>query len=208
MVELVKKILRPVYFFYKGQIGSWNLKKAVRKGSVKIVIGASGEFDKGWTATDIEFLNILKPEDWERFFQPESVEMMMAEHVWEHLSPDEALDGAINCFSYLKHGGHLRVAVPDGNHADPDYIEKVKPGGYGYGSDDHKVLYTIASISQLFEKAGFRVKGLEYFDTDHKFIDTEWSLNSGKIRRSKRFDPRNTNGAFNYSSLIIDAIKD
>lgn len=34
----------------------------------------------------------------------------------------------------LKPGGYVRVAVPDGFHPDPAYIEMGRPGGYGTGS--------------------------------------------------------------------------
>ena len=38
-------------------------------------------------------------------------------------------------------GGNFRIAVPDGFHTDPSYIENVKPGGTGEGSEDHKNLF-------------------------------------------------------------------
>ncbi|MEX0595957.1 MAG: methyltransferase domain-containing protein, partial [Candidatus Paceibacterota bacterium] len=133
---------------------------------------------------------------------------MVAEHVWEHLTLEESSLALKNCFTYLRPGGHLRIAVPDGNHSNPDYIEMVKPGGYGNGSHDHKVLYTISSLSELLEKLGFKAKGLEYFDENHKFIFTDWNPAGGKIRRSKRFDPRNIGSEMIYSSLIVDAIKE
>jgi predicted SAM-dependent methyltransferase len=208
MIEFLKDVFRPTYVFLKKQKGIFILKNAVRKGNMKIVIGAGGEHEKDWVPTDIDFLNLLSESDWSRFFQPGTIEMMVAEHVWEHLTPEESHRALKNCYTYLKVGGHIRIAVPDGNHSDPDYIEMVKPGGYGNGSDDHKVLYTISSLTELLEKLGFKAKGLEYFNEKHEFVYTDWNLSGGKIRRSRRFDPRNTGSEMIYSSLIVDATKE
>jgi predicted SAM-dependent methyltransferase len=173
----------------------------------RIVIGASGIFEFGWIPTEIDFLDILKPHDWITLFVPNSLDAMLAEHVWEHLTQEEGLIAAQFCYKYLKPGGYLRVAVPDGFNSNNDYIESVRVGGSGPGADDHKVLYTYITFSNLFQKAGFDVELLEYFDEHHNFHHTEWTPEQGKIIRSKRFDPRNQTGALNYTSLILDARK-
>src|SRR5688572_7886242 len=160
----------------------------------KIVIGAGSKPERGWVTSQIEFLNLLQPADWERFFQPGSIEAMLAEHVWEHLTPEEGLAAARTCFKYLRPGGYLRVAVPDGLHPDPIYLGWVKVGGASpmQVANDHKVLYTYNSLKQLFESAGFRVRLYEYFDAAGTFHFHEWDERAGKVWRSKRFDPRNT----------------
>ena len=48
---------------------------------------------------------------------------------------------------------------------------------------------------------------LEYFDEKGEFHYKEWSPHDGMIYRSKRFDERNQNDLFNYTSLILDAKK-
>ncbi len=180
---------------------------AVNQSSLRVVIGASGIFESGWIPTDIDQLNILQKGDWEAFFIPNSIDALLAEHVWEHLTLEEGTLGSRHCFYYLKPGGYLRIAVPDGNHPDPDYIEYVRPGGVGAGADDHKILYTIEILSSLLEKIGFMVQPLEYFDTSGEFHFTNWTPESGMIHRSSRYDSRNTNGSLKMTSLIIDAIK-
>jgi predicted SAM-dependent methyltransferase len=162
---------------------------------------------QGWLVTDIDQLNILVDQDWRRFFVPNSLEAILAEHVWEHLSAEQGLDAARLCFRYLRPGGRLRVAVPDGLHPDPAYIDAVKPGGGGPGADDHKVLYTYPTLRALFENAGFTTRTLEYFDEGGAFHAVEWSRADGMIRRSVRFDDRNQVGQLRYTSIIIDAIK-
>jgi predicted SAM-dependent methyltransferase len=101
----------------------------------------------------------------------------------------------------------MRVAVPDGFHPDLQYIEDVRPGGTGFGADDHKVLYDHSTLSQLFEKAGFEVQLLEYFDRRGAFRRADWLENEGRINRSSRFDPRNQDGTLRYTSIILDARK-
>jgi len=195
---------------FRHRLGEHRLDKALANAPVgwRIVIGASGIADEGWISTDIEYLNLLKARDWERFFQPDSIDALLAEHVWEHLTPEEGACAAALCFKYIKPGGYLRVAVPDGYHPDPDYIERVRIGGSGLGADDHKVLYTHKTFSDLFARAGFRCRLLEYFDAQGTFHSENWDEKAGTIVRSQRFDERNREGKLNYTSIMLDAIKD
>ncbi|MBC8112462.1 MAG: hypothetical protein H7Y04_15525 [Verrucomicrobia bacterium] len=183
------------------------MKNKAQKQPCKIVIGASGIADNSWTSTEADYLNLLKDEDWQKFFKENTIDAMLAEHVWEHLTAEQGLLAAQNCFRYLRKGAYLRCAVPDGFHNDPEYINYVKPGGHGDGADDHKVLYNYQTFSAMFEKAGFSVELLEYFDKNGQFHFTDWLPEAGKIRRSRRFDSRNQQGKLGYTSLIVDARK-
>ncbi len=197
-----------LYRRYKKIKESYKLKKLIRKsGSLKIVLGASGVFDDNWIPTDIDNLNLLKSDNWKRYFQPNSIDAMLAEHVWEHLTPEDGLIASKNCFKYLQAEGYLRIAVPDGYHPDQSYIDYVKVNGSGPGSDDHKVLYTHKTLQKLLEETGFTVRSLEYFDKSGKFHAVDWNVKQGKIFRSKRFDHRNQDGSLSYTSLIVDAYK-
>lgn len=173
----------------------------------RIVLGAGGTFHKGWIHTDIETLNILVESDWERYFKKSSIRALLAEHVWEHLSGEEGVLAARNCFEFLRHDGYLRLAVPDGFNPDPAYIEYVKVGGSGVGADDHKILYDYISLSKMLNSVGFEVKLLEYFDQMGIFHSVEWASSEGKIERSSVHDSRNAGGELKYTSLIVDAQK-
>jgi predicted SAM-dependent methyltransferase len=185
-------------------------RKLAASPTKRIVIGAGFKDQPGWLPTQIEFLNLLKPEDWARFFQPASIDAMLAEHVWEHLTLEEGHAAASICHTYLKPGGYLRLAVPDGYHPSPDYREWVRPGGRSpmQVANDHKVLYTHETLGSLFERVGFRVKLLEYFDASGTFHYDEWDEKAGKIWRSKRFDKRNVGGQLVFTSIVLDAVKD
>jgi len=50
------------------------------------------------------------------------LDAILAEHVWEHLTKEEALIAALTCYRYIKNGGYLRVAVPDGPHPNPQTL--------------------------------------------------------------------------------------
>lgn len=180
---------------------------AKSSGNIRVVIGSGDMQFERWISTEKDNLNILNDNDWERYFSKNSLDAILAEHVWEHLTSDEAMVAALNCFKFLKHGGYLRVAVPDGNHPDPAYIADVKPGGSGAGADDHKVLYNINNISHIFSSAGFTVEPLEYFDENGNFHFSAWDPLDGFVHRSKCFDNRNWQVPLTYTSLILDAKK-
>jgi predicted SAM-dependent methyltransferase len=175
--------------------------------SPRIVVGAGGIAMRGWILTDREQLDVLLERDWMRYFVEGSIDAILAEHVWEHLTAEQAIDAAQRCFRYLRPGGRLRIAVPDGLHPDPQYIEAVRPGGSGPGANDHKVLYTLRTLCAVFEEAGFETRALEHFDAGGNFHAAGWNATDGTVRRSSRFDQRNEEGRLRYTSIIIDAIK-
>ena len=171
----------------------------------QIILGAGYTAFSGWTPTDIDTLNILKESDWEIYFKQNSIDALLAEHVWEHMTVSDGLQAARLCFKFLKPDGYLRIAVPDGFHPDSVYIELVKPNGAG--AHDHKILYTHKTLGTILQQAGFELHLLEYFDEMGNFHQSDWDPARGFILRSARFDSRNRDGQLKYTSLIIDAIK-
>lgn len=188
-------------------VGPYRLRGR-RKGPMRIVVGSSGQFSSGWIPTDMDYLDITRPEHWGRFFNSDKLDAILAEHVWEHLTPVDAVSGTELCYKFLKPGGYLRLAVPDGLHPDPGYIDRVRPGGSGPGASDHKVLYTYKSLSALLAACGFSVDLLEYFDEQGSFHFKDWDVADGMIHRSSIFDPRNRELKLTYTSVIVDARKE
>ena len=111
------------------------------KRATKVIIGAGGKSYDGWVSTDIQNLDITKRSDFEKYWNSDTIEAFLAEHVWEHLTQEEGIAAFENCYNLLKPGGYLRLAVPDGYNPNPDYIKHVKPRGTGAGAEDHKTLY-------------------------------------------------------------------
>lgn len=183
-------------------------RKLRGKRFLKINVGSAGiNSSPDWLATDIDILDVTKATNWFNILFYLRVDNIMAEHVWEHLSIKDTRRANKNCFRFLRNGGKLRIAVPDGFNPDPKYIEYVKPGGNGAGAEDHKILYNYKIMKSYLEEVGFKVELLEYWDEDGLFHFKEWDNNDGHIIRSKRYDRRNQQGKLNYTSLIVDAIK-
>ncbi len=175
--------------------------------ALRLVVGADGTYYRGWLHTDINLLDITSEKDWAKLFRGSSLSAILAEHVWEHLSQEDCVKAMKLCYQYLKPGGYLRIAVPDGFYPDPQYIASVKPGGNGPGADDHKVLYTHSTLGEALADAGFIVNALEYYTDAGQFIYSGWQPEDGMVQRSSRFDERNADGVLRYTSLIIDGKK-
>ncbi|WP_205960474.1 class I SAM-dependent methyltransferase [Flammeovirga sp. MY04] len=211
-MQELKNILMPFArpFLQEMKIRQFKSDVKQRKKSnqpLKVVIGSENIFDDGWLPTDIYIIDLLEERTWKKFFDENDIDLLLAEHVWEHLTLEQGKIAAKNCYKFLKKGGNIRLAVPDGYHQDEDYIDYVKPGGHGIGSDDHKVLYNYKLFQSIFEEAGFQVKLLEYFDEEKEFQCCDWDTQFGTINRSIRFDKRNVNNEPKYTSIIIDAVK-
>jgi len=209
VLKMLKMIARRTLFAVKVIVQRYGLRKTLRNchEPIRVIIGSGGTTCPGWIATDYPVVDITNKKVLAVFFEKNSVHGFLAEHVWEHLTVEEALVAAQNCFELLENKGHLRIAVPDGYHCDGNYIEEVRPGGFGAGSDDHKVLYNYQSLSVLLKNVGFKVDLLEWFDEEGGFHHRGWSPNDGMVVRSTRYDERNKENPCAFTSLIIDAVK-
>lgn len=204
----LRKFVRLPRTYQRAVLGRRRLRRdLVGCSAPRIVVGSEAVFEPDWIPTEVEYLNLLRPEEWQVFFPKNSVAAILAEHVWEHLTLEQGLVAARTCYTYLRPGAYLRIAVPDGFHPDPVYREWVRPGGSGLGAHDHKMLYTHETLGELLAAAGFQVRWLEYFDASGQFHATDWNPADGMIHRSRRFDERNQDGQLRYTSLIADAIK-
>jgi predicted SAM-dependent methyltransferase len=180
------------------------LRRAARSGNVQIIVGSGGTRFDGWIPTNIGTLDLLDQSTWARFLAPGSVSAILAEHVWEHLSPEQGRIAARTCFHFLRPGGHLRAAVPDGLHPGPRYLAEVTPP-----ADGHRVLYTFETFRAVFEEAGFRVQLYEYFDRDGTLHSDPWDPARGTILRSKQYNAAHPDLPFNPvdTSIILDATR-
>lgn len=177
--------------------------------TIKIVLGASHILaeEEGWINTDLPHFDITKEGDWLKIMGANKADNFLAEHVFEHLTlqQNKIVIGLI--YKYLKPKGTLRFAVPDGYHSDENYINYVKPNGIGPGCDDHKLLWTIDLIMETFGNSNFEIIPREYYNKEGILFSSQLSLNSGFIHRTVT-NPNKQNWELNnYSSLIVDFIK-
>lgn len=199
-------MMKMISFFRR--VVSW--AKALRQIShaQKIMLGSGPVLlPEGWVATNKDRLDVTLRKDFARYWKPASLACFFAEHVWEHLEREEAIKANANCFEFLRKGGRLRVAVPDGFHPDPVYRTWISPGGNGPGAKEHKVCYTYRELASELASVGFEVELLEYWDEKGHFHFVNWNDESGRVNRSSRYDQRNVIAPLSYTSLIVDAIK-
>ena len=183
----------------------WNLRKQLSSANpVRVILGGGSSSFPGWFHTDKDVLDVTAPSDWRALFEPESIDSLLSEHMLEHLTEDEARVSLGECYRYLKPGGLLRLAVPDGYRRDPAYVAEAAPP-----NDGHKVLYNVDTLTALLKSAGFTTTPLEYFDAQEQFHARPWSIDDGTIQRSARFDTQRRFQRDNlfYTSVIVDARK-
>ena len=216
-MDQLKRILRPIYAPMIRRVRleqslrrerkriRYDVMRTLEAGSpLKIIIGAGQTQFDGWIATDMPALDVRAQADWARLFPPKSIDRLLSEHVFEHLTTFE-FSQFLRCVrQYLSASGRIRVAVPDGHHPDGGYIERVRPGGSGIGADDHKVLYTCDLIGELLDEQGYQYELLEFFDGDGRFHRRPWHADDGFVGRSADHDPRNRAGQLRFTSLIVD----
>jgi len=170
---------------------------------VKLIIGSAQISYPNWIESDKNTLDICNYHDFKKVLNGKKINILLAEHVLEHIELDDLQLALKNIYQFLESGGCFRIAVPDGLHPDPNYIKNVQ-----IGCDDHKHLFDYQQLSDLLTHNGFRPRLIEYWD-QHQSFHTVYKDQDGfgHIRRSFINDDRNSNGNPNYTSLIIDAIK-
>lgn len=214
-MALNKKICR---YDFKRKCGLYNKKTAEQIKSciqknypndiVKLNIGCGKKRYDSWINTDKKTLDITDINSWSNNnINDESIDRILAEHVFEHLTDTGRMQAILNFKRFLKKDGVVRLAVPDGYHPDENYIKNVDVGGTGKSAYDHKFLYNYKTLSELFISNGFSVDLLEYFDEKGQFHFKEWDVKDGFIKRSSRYDRRNKQNKLSYTSLIIDLKK-
>lgn len=171
---------------------------------INLVIGAGPTKYNGWFSTDIATLDVTQESDFKKYFSKRKIHKVLAEHVLEHLTISELNLMAKNLNEYSVKNVNIRIAVPDGFHADKEYINNVKPGGVGEGAHDHKNLFTVNSLSEIFERAGFKSYPVEFWDEKGNFHRGYKNDENGYIIRSFINDKRNQSGYPVYTSLIVD----
>ncbi|OFX75863.1 MAG: hypothetical protein A2X12_04950 [Bacteroidetes bacterium GWE2_29_8] len=192
-------------------IGRIRIKKQIRKtflrgDKLKVIVGSFHHDYEGWIKTDYPHFDLLREKHWQYFFEQHPPDNILAEHVLEHFTVDEAKIIFLFAYKYMKKNAIFRIAVPDGLNNYPDYVESVKPQGTGIGSKDHKTLWDVYSLTKTIESVGFKTKAQEYYDKENILHFEDYDLSEGFIARSRNKGVPDLEEG--YTSLIIDAIKE
>ena len=115
-VPILRDLVRGAYHLYKVLIKPYSLKRAAQKTPLRIVVGSAGVHERKWTPTDYQYLNLLNRKHWDRYFKKDSIDAILSEHVWEHLTKEQALAAVTANIADAFHYNAGRIAV--GKKAD------------------------------------------------------------------------------------------
>lgn len=210
----IKKKIRLLIKFFKYNYRKHALQNALKtQGDLKIIVGAAETFQPGWYSTNEQWLDITKDSDWDAMFKGKPcLTHVVAEHVFEHLTYEEAGRALANIRRYLKDGGRVRIAVPDGYNPDPVYLKHVGINGIGDDAADHKQLLNVDTLSALLRDAGFKPAHIEgYAASGEGLVQNIYSAQDGFIMRSRSNTDEEKMKKWSFpdaeTSLIVDGIK-
>ncbi len=221
MLAAIKKVLpasvkKPIRQGIKAVKYSYRkvaIKKALKSNDeLKIIVGAAETFQDGWCSTNEQWLDIANAAHWKNIFgEKVCLTHAVAEHVFEHLTYDEAGRALSYIYDHMLPGGRVRIAVPDGFNPDPVYLKHVGIGGIGDDAADHKQLLNVDILSELMEDAGFKAHHLEGYKTDGLLVEEKYSTQDGYIMRSRMHNSEEVKAKWAFpdadTSLIVDGVK-
>lgn len=143
------------------------LYDVVSEAKMKINFGCGSNLLDGWINKDAE-CDIRKPLP----FADGVADRILAEHVCEHVTHQEAWNFFVECKRILKRGGVLRVAIPDvtrmSKKMTDEYRNAVKAGGHGDNpiraaifSHGHQAAWNQDLLITFLQAIGFKAEKVE-----------------------------------------------
>jgi predicted SAM-dependent methyltransferase len=170
---------------------------------LRLNIGAGGTEYPGWISAEKREFDIVATPSFSRFFGEYKIRNILAEHVIEHIRRDEFQLFLIKIRPFLHKNATIRIAVPDASHPSRYVRDLTKPGGLEAGANDHKEFYNIGMMELIAQQAGYRLKPVEYFDSNGFFHYIEQNWENGYISRSfKNYRGRFTSDKNEYNMMI------
>lgn len=209
----IKKKIRLAIKFFKYTYRKYALLQALKKDApLKIIVGAAETYQDGWLSTNEQWLDITSQKDWAAIFKGKKcLSHVVAEHVFEHLTYEEAQRALALIRAHMLENGHLRIAVPDGYNPDPVYLKHVGIKGIGDDAADHKQLLNVDVLSTLIEEAGFAPVHQEGYRQDGTLVQNTYKATDGFILRSRINTDEEKMKKWSFpdaeTSLIVDGVK-
>lgn len=153
---------------------------------INIIVGAAMTSQRSWYSTNQQWLDITSKSDWEKVFSGRKLIVnVLAEHVFEHLTYEQAKIALNFIKIHMCSGGNIRIAVPDGYHPDEIYLAHVGIAGIGPDAEDHKQLFNCDSLMVLLGEAGFVPELKEGYTSDGKLVRKFLDPKQGCVNRSR-----------------------
>lgn len=205
----IRKFIKFIKYNYRKYYIKWRLTE---EKEIKIILGAAETVQRGWFSTNEQWLDITNEEHWKKIFQGRvCLSHVVAEHVFEHLTYQEAQTALAHIKNHMIDGGRIRIAVPDGYHPDPVYLKHVGINGIGDDAADHKQLLNVDVLRNLLEEAGFLSEHLEGYNAAGGLVQKPVDWENGFIMRSRSNDQTDTSEIWGFpdsnTSLIVDGRK-
>ncbi len=178
------------------------IKQLSESNSLKLNIGSGNLTYDYWLNLNLPFFDLTRARLWSFFFKQATINNILMEHVLEHLTVQDVRLALSFAKTYLHKSGNIRIAVPDKNHPNPEYIEFVKPGGSGAGADDHRSFWNYSDFIKLAEDLDFKYDLREYYNEQGELVMSDMDTDDGEIVRTARKPQQGP--LKDYSSLIID----
>ncbi len=177
-------------------------QKVIKNDKIKIILGVSSTYFKDWLSTEQDILDITKANDWKKIFGDIKVDNILAEHVFEHLTEEEAKAAFLNLSKYLKKGGVFRFAVPDGYHPSRYLRSLIGINGIEKGADDHKIYFNINNVKDFIQNLDFETYPIEFFDSKGHFHQEKFDLANGFVKRCSAYNKGRFDNKEEYSRMI------
>lgn len=209
----VKQPIRNLIKYFKYNYRRFVIERAMRKHeTIKIIVGAAETYQENWYSTNEQWLDITNQKDWAKIFKGKPrLTHVVAEHVFEHLTPEEAVRSLKLIYEHLVDGGRVRIAVPDGYNPDPVYLKHVGIKGIGDDAADHKQLLNRDVLTALLADAGFAPEFVEGYDKSGELTCADYSAEDGFIMRSRAHQDQSIRDKWAFpdadTSLIMDGVK-
>lgn len=176
--------------------------------SVRVNVGGASRVFEGWVLSDIKAFDVTSVGEYVHAFGGQGASAFRAEHMFEHLFPDQVDITAAMSYLFMAPGGHYRIAVPAGNHPVDDFLQHVAAGN----RHQHKQLWNVDNMPPIFVRQGYDVQMMEYFEPDgtfHKHYPEDPDEDLRKWSRVYRVadEEKVRKKTYGYISLYFDAIK-
>jgi predicted SAM-dependent methyltransferase len=188
----------------------------------KLHIGCGSNILDGWLNTDIKGNNrhIMFMDAGNPFPIPEqSFDYVFSEHLFEHLTYEQAKNMLSECYRILKPNGIIRIATPDIRFLIDLYLNPQKEINKSYIEFDskrsglpphpifainrfhtawgHKIIYDAESLIMMFENAGFKnIHQCEIGKSDYAELH-------GVERHNKSFERQKADKDYNALQTMV-----